>query len=90
FVAVGLDNGVEVRDRLTGKLLATLPSGQDPEQFWPSRDGRMLYVANEDDAALTAIDLASGQVAWQVPVGKEPEGVTESLDGKTLVVTSED
>jgi YVTN family beta-propeller protein len=47
-------------------------------------------VANEDNAAVTAIDVATRSVAFQVPVGKEPEGVAQSPDGQSLVVTSED
>jgi YVTN family beta-propeller protein len=50
----------------------------------------LLFVGNEDNAALTAIDIASRSVAFQVSVGKEPEGVAQSPDGRQLIVTSED
>src|SRR3546814_4518802 len=55
-----------------------------------SRDGGTLFVANEDDAALTAIDLANRTVAFQVGVGGEPEGVAQSPDGRWVAVTSEE
>src|SRR3546814_11839658 len=76
------DLAVQVIERATGKVVAELPSGEDPEQFFLSRDGGTLFVANEDDAALTAIDLANRTVAFQVGAGGEPEGVAQSPDGR--------
>jgi YVTN family beta-propeller protein len=46
-------------------------------------------VSNEEDAALSFIDVASGKVTATVKIGKEPEGVKVSPDGKTVYVTSE-
>src|SRR3546814_18402403 len=84
------DLAVQVIERATGKVVAELPSGEDPEQFFLSRDGGTLFVANEDDAALTAIDLAHRTVAFQVGVGGEPDGVEQSPDGRWVAVTSEE
>ena len=57
----------------------------------PSRkDGKLLYVSNEDAAGLSFVDPANGQVLQTVPTGREPEGVTLSPDGKYVYVTSED
>ena len=56
------------------KLLRTLESGQDPESFDLSRDGKTLYVSNEETAEMSVLDLASGKVKHKVPVGHEPEG----------------
>ena len=81
---------MQVIDRVSGKLVAELPSGEDPEQFFLSRDGGTLFVANENDAALTAIDLSSRTVAFQVAVGGEPEGVAQSPDERWVAVTSEE
>ena len=54
-----------------------------------SPDGRMLYVSNEEDSALTAFDLSTRKKAFEVKVGGEPEGVKVSADGKLVYVTSE-
>ena len=70
-------------------LLRTLESGQDPESFDLSRDGKTLYVSNEETAEMSVLDLASGKVKQKVPVGREPEGVTVRPDGKVVYVTSE-
>jgi PQQ-dependent catabolism-associated beta-propeller protein len=82
-------DGVGVVDLGTHKLLRTLPSGQDPESFDVSRDGRTLYVSNEETAEMSVLDLASGKIKHKVEVGHEPEGVTISPDGKVVYVTSE-
>jgi YVTN family beta-propeller protein len=51
--------------------------------------GSPVYIANEDDALMTAIDLEQRKVIAEVPVGVEPEGVSISPDGMTLIATSE-
>jgi YVTN family beta-propeller protein len=83
-------DGVGVVDLMTRKLLRILPSGQDPETFDLSADGKVLYVSNEETAELTALDLETGVIRGKVGgVGKEPEGVTVRPDGKAVYVTSE-
>src|SRR6202044_155931 len=52
-------------------------------------DGKLVFVANENDALLTAIDIATRKVVSEYPVGVEPEGVAVSPDGSIVVNTSE-
>ena len=66
-----------------------MPSGPDPEQLRVSPDGKLVFVANENDALLTAIDIATRKVVSEFPVGVEPEGVAVSPDGSIVVNTSE-
>jgi PQQ-dependent catabolism-associated beta-propeller protein len=82
-------DGIGVVDLVGRKLIRTLPSGQDPESFDLSKDGKTLYVSNEETAELTVLDLESGKIVRRVPVGKEPEGVSVRPDGKVVYVTSE-
>jgi PQQ-dependent catabolism-associated beta-propeller protein len=82
-------DGVGIVDLATRKLVKTLPSGQDPECFDVSRDGKTLYVSNEDAAKMTVVDLVKGKIKKTVDVGHEPEGVTLRPDGKVVYVTSE-
>src|SRR6478736_3561584 len=82
-------DGIGVVDLVERKLIRTLPSGQDPESFDLSKDGKTLFVSNEETAELTVLDLESGNIARRVPVGKEPEGVSVRPDGKVVYVTSE-
>ncbi len=83
-------DGVGIVDLETHKLLRTLASGQDPESFDVSRDGKTLYVSNEESAEMTVLDLVTGKVKKKIAVGKEPEGVTLRPDGKVVYVTSEE
>jgi YVTN family beta-propeller protein len=83
-------DGIGVVDLGTMTLTRTLQSGQDPETFDTSLDGAMLFVANEDAAQMTALDVASGEIRGRVEVGEEPEGVTVRPDGGVVYVTCEE
>jgi YVTN family beta-propeller protein len=82
-------DGIGVIDLGSAKLLRVLPSGQDPEAFDISADGRRLFVSNEETAEMSVIDTSEGKVVARVVVGKEPEGVTLRPDGKAVYVTCE-
>jgi YVTN family beta-propeller protein len=82
-------DGIGVVDLKARKLLRTIASGQDPEAFDLSRDGKLLYVSNEETAEMSVVDLHAGKVTTKIPVAEEPEGVTFAPDGKLVYVTSE-
>ena len=82
-------DGVGVIDLASRKLVRTINTGQDPEAFDISPDGRTLYVSNEDAAEMSVVDLATGAIRKRVPVGGEPEGVTVRPDGRVVYVTCE-
>jgi YVTN family beta-propeller protein len=82
-------DGIGVVDLASRKLLRTLPSGQDPEAFDLSRDGKRIFISNEETATMSALDLRSGKIKGKAAVGQEPEGVTLRPDGKVVYVTSE-
>ncbi len=82
-------DGIGVVDLATHKVVRTYPSGQDPEVFDLSPDGRTLYVSNEDAAQMSVVDLASGTITSRTPVGQEPEGVSVRPDGREIWVTCE-
>lgn len=83
-------DGIGVFDIALNKVVRTLPGGSDPEEFDLSRDGKLIYVSNEDAAGVSIVDLQSGKITATLPTGEEPEGVKVSPDGKHVVVTSED
>jgi YVTN family beta-propeller protein len=82
-------DGIGELDVHSGKRLRILPSGQDPEAFDVSGDGRTIYVSNEETGQASVVEAASGRVRATVPVGGEPEGVKLRPDGKVVYVTSE-
>jgi len=83
-------DGVGVIDLAAGARVRTLPGGQDPETFDLSRDGKYLYVSNEETAEMSVLDVSNGKILKRVPVGEEPEGVTVRPDGRRVYVTSEE
>lgn len=82
-------DGIATIDTATLKLTRVLKSGSDPEQFDISRDGKRLYISNEDSAQASVLDTTSGAIIKSIPMGHEPEGVRVSPNGKWVIVTSE-
>jgi YVTN family beta-propeller protein len=82
-------DGIGVVDLSARKLVRTLPSGQDPEAFDLSLDGKTLYVSNEETAEMSVLDLSGGTITARVTIGAEPEGVTVRPDGREVYVTCE-
>src|SRR5689334_19301396 len=83
-------DGIGVVDVQARKLLNVIKSGTDPEQVAVSKDGKRVFVANEDAGQLTVIDADTGNIAQTFKVGDEPEGITVHPDGTHVYVTSED
>ncbi|MGH8258693.1 MAG: beta-propeller fold lactonase family protein, partial [Steroidobacteraceae bacterium] len=82
-------DGIAVVNTRTLKLLEVLKAGSDPEQFDIGRASRRLYVANEDTASFSVVDIPTGRVLTRIPVGPDPEGVRVSPNGAWVAVTSE-
>jgi YVTN family beta-propeller protein len=82
-------DGIGVIDVAAGKLVRRLNAGSDPEEFALSKDGRRIYISNEDTKTASVISIASGKLEHIIPVGQEPEGVTTTPDGKQFYVTCE-
>jgi YVTN family beta-propeller protein len=82
-------DAIGVLDVAQRKLTRKIAGGSDPEEFSLSKDGKKLYVSNEDVKAASVIDIASGKVEHIVAVGQEPEGVATAPDGKRFYVTCE-
>jgi YVTN family beta-propeller protein len=82
-------DGIGVFDVAQNKLVRVIEGGSDPENFDLSRDGRTIFVSNEDIASLSFIDIPAGKVTQTIKVGGETEGVALAPDGKLVYVTSE-
>ncbi|HEY6922598.1 MAG TPA: beta-propeller fold lactonase family protein [Steroidobacteraceae bacterium] len=82
-------DGIATIDTGTLKVRGVLKSGSDPEEFDLSRNGKRLFIANEDSAQVTVLDTGTGAIVGTIPVGHEPEGVRVSPNGKWVLVTSE-
>jgi len=82
-------DGIGVLDVGAHKLRSKLNAGSDPEEFALSKDGRQIYISNEDTKSASVINIATGKLQHIIPVGQEPEGVTTTPDGKQFYVTCE-
>lgn len=82
-------DGIGEVDAATYTLRRIIHAGVDPEQLDVSADGARMFVANEDTAQVSIVDLKSGVIIGTAAVGSEPEGVTIQPDGKAVYVTSE-
>src|SRR5712691_7370000 len=59
-------DGIGEIDANTYQVMRIIQAGNDPEQVAVSDDGTRLYVANEDAAQTSVVDLASGTVVARV------------------------
>jgi YVTN family beta-propeller protein len=82
-------DGIGVVDVARRKLIEKISVGSDPEEFDLSRDGKQLYVSNEDVMTASVVNIAKRQVEHIALVGQEPEGVTTTPDGRSFYVTCE-
>ena len=80
-------DGLGVIDPVARKLIDHWHIGSDPEQFAISRDGKFAFIANEDDASASIVDLDSGQSRAKIKVSEEPEGVgVNPSNGEVYVI----
>src|ERR1700678_1332120 len=52
-------DGIGVFDVAQNKVVRIIKGGSDPENFDVSKDGTQLFISNEDDAAVSVVDIAS-------------------------------
>ncbi|HEY4272266.1 MAG TPA: beta-propeller fold lactonase family protein [Candidatus Udaeobacter sp.] len=83
-------DGLGVIDPAARKLIDRWHVGSDPEQFAISKDGKFAFIANEDDASASIIDLDSGQARGKIKVSEEPEGVGVNPTNGEVYVTCEE
>ncbi len=82
-------DGIGIIDVASKKLKGKIFAGSDPEEFALSKDGKQIYVSNEDTKSASVVNIAASKVEHIIPVGQEPEGVAVTPDGKQFYVTCE-
>src|SRR5438034_3384430 len=83
-------DGLGVIDGAARKLNDRWHVGSDPEQFAVSKDGKFAFIANEDDASASIVDLSAGQARGKIKVSDEPEGVGVNPANGEVYVTCEE
>ena len=96
YIADMMADGVHVVDPDSFKQYAFIPTGVGAHGLYPSRDGKLLYVANRGSnyvhgkpkgkGSVSVVDFATGKVlkTWPVPGGGSPDMGGVSADGKHL------
>src|SRR5260370_19461402 len=83
-------DGIGVFDVRQNKIVKIIQGGADPENFDVSKDGKLLYISNEDISSVSILDITTGSILKTLKMGEQPEGVKVSPDGKFVYVTSEE
>jgi len=60
-------DGIGVVDLRLRKFIRKLPAGSDPEEFAVSKDGKRLYISNEDVATATVLRVDDAKVERIIP-----------------------
>jgi len=96
YVADMLADGVHVVDGESFRQIGFIPTGTGAHGLYPSRDGKLLYVANRGSnkmigprhgkGSVSVIDFATRKVVatWPIPGGGSPDMGNVSADGKYL------
>ena len=96
YVADMEADGVHIVDGAALKEVGFIPTGLGAHGLYPSRDGRLLYVANRGThrihggrggpGRVTVIDFATERIVaqWPIPGGGSPDMGNLSADGKEL------
>jgi YVTN family beta-propeller protein len=96
FVADMLADGVHVVDGDAFRQIGFIPTGVGAHGLYPSRDGKLLYVANRGSnkmigkpggqGSISVIDFATRKIVqtWPIPEGGSPDMGNVSADGKYL------
>jgi len=90
------DNTATIIDAATGKVLATLPTGEGPHEVAASHDGRWALVSNygvrgKPGNSITVIDIGRLAVARTIELREDqrPHGMKFLPGDSLVVVTSE-
>jgi len=88
YVPNTLSNNVTVIDPATHTVVRTFATGKLPQHVVPSYDMRRLWVTNDEDDTLTAIDPTTGAEGERVRVS-DPYNLYFTPDGKFAMVIAE-
>ena len=96
YVADMMADGVHVVDGETFRQIGFVPTGVGAHGLYPSRDGKLLYIANRGGneirgkplgkGSVSVMDFATGKIikTWPIPGGGSPDMGNVSADGAYL------
>jgi len=75
WVAAQFQNGIQIIDPETDKVVDAIPVGNNPHNIWFTPDGQSAYVTSWHDDELWKIDVKSRTVLKKIEVGPAPAHV---------------
>jgi YVTN family beta-propeller protein len=96
YIADMMADGLHVVDGDTFRQIGFIPTGIGTHGLYPSRNGRLLYVANRGSheihgkrhgpGGISVLDFSTGKVVqdWPIPGGGSPDMGNVSADGRYL------
>ena len=75
-------------DVKTNRVVDSLPSGIDPTGIAASRDGRVLYTANQASGSVAVIDAERRKITASIHTGGNPLGIALTPDGRRAYVSN--
>lgn len=85
FTSNGRLNNVTVFDMNTNKVLAQIPTGENPDAIFYEPFTKMMVTCNGRSKNLSFINVAKGMVTDSVDVGGKPETAVSNGKGKLFV-----
>ncbi|MFC7556906.1 hypothetical protein ACFQU7_38905 [Pseudoroseomonas wenyumeiae] len=89
YVTSGRNDRLDVIDVASLTVTDTAPAGEYSEMAAVHPSGRMARTADEENAAVSVIDLTRGSIRAQVRTCAEPEGAAVSPDGARVYIACE-
>jgi YVTN family beta-propeller protein len=89
YVANYQNNSVSVIDTDTNKIVATIPTGREPDSIAVSPKGSAIYVAQSFQSQISVINPVTNKVTKQVKI-KWPYDIALAKNGTQAYVTSDD
>jgi YVTN family beta-propeller protein len=92
FIYITCENSavVAVVDRKTNKVVEAIESGStNGHRLIISPDGQRLYTENEEDAAISVIDLPKRKLLGKIATPRPLAGIAISPDGRTVVAVDD-
>jgi DNA-binding beta-propeller fold protein YncE len=89
YVADMASGGLWKVDAATFERKGFLPTGRGAHGLYPSRDSRVLYVANRNEGSISVVSFKTGRVErkWMLSGGGSPDMGGVSADGRVLWLT---
>jgi YVTN family beta-propeller protein len=92
FIYITCENSavVAVVDRKTNKVVDAIESGStNGHRLIIAPDGQRLYTENEEDAAISVIDLPKRKLLGKIATPRPLAGIAISPDGRTVVAVDD-